>query len=480
MPASLRLLALVSGLLLSAAICLPARAATRASVFPNIQVSKDRFLAHSEPALAMNPRNHMDLLAGSKMFTNPAKYEFKVGTYYSKDGGKTWHDSGFLPGLQAFSLVSDVSIAFAPDGTAYVCVLAWDGGNTSGIYVLRSSNGGKTFSDPVPVYVDTTGTYFNDKPWITVDNSKTATRGIIYVAWNLDGASAASQDPDGGVAAHLSRASAGADFGNGGIAVAHSVDGGSTFSAPTIVAPFDQQHFYIGAVPAVAPRGTLYVPFLAYDGSGQVDGMAMVRSTDGGTTFSDVRIVQNDVVGLPDHLPHSTFRNTSMPSFAISPKDGALVLVWGDYRNNDADVMASTSKDYGHTWSKPVRVNRDKVGNGRDQFEPAIAASANGVFTCTWFDRSYDPGGVLIDEVVAQSSSDGRAFGPGLRVTTHSWDPSIDAPRPEGKATNTFIGDYQALAVDDHTVHPLWNDTQNGKSQEIRTAALGFQVFTRR
>ena len=45
---------------------------------------------------------------------------------------------------------------------------------------------------------------------------------------------------------------------------------------------------------------------------------------------------------------------------------------------------------------------------------------------------------------------------------------------------STFIGDYQALAVDNRTIHPLWNDTQNGKSQEIHTASLGFQVFTRR
>src|SRR5205807_6020127 len=173
----------------------------------------------------------------------------------------------------------------------------------------------------------------------------------------------------------------------GGIAVSRSTDGGKTFSDAAIVAPFDQQHFYIGAIPAVAPDGRVYIPFLSYDGSNVVDGMAMVSSSDGGQTYSDVRIMQDDVVGLPGHLPNSTFRNTSMPSFAISPKDGSMVLVWGDYRYKDADVMATTSTDRGRTWSTPIRVNHDKLRNGKDQFEPVIAASPNGIFTCAWFDR---------------------------------------------------------------------------------------------
>lgn len=476
MPAHLfRPLAAVLALGLACAASFPAHAAP-APAFPNVQVSHDAYLAHSEPAIAENPRNHNDLLAGSKMFTDPSHYEFKIGTYYSKNGGKTWHDSSFLPGFDNFDLVSDVSIAFGADGTAYVCVLAWDGGNTSGIYVLRSTDGGATFSQPVPVFLDTTGAGFNDKPWIVVDNSP-GSAGTVYVAWNLDVGNTA-HDPDaGGAALHPQAIS---DYGDGGIAVSRSTDGGRSFSSPTIVAPFDSQTFYIGAIPAVAPDGTLYVAFVSFDSTGQVDGMAMVSSSDGGQTFSTVRIVQDDVIGLPDHLKGSTFRNTTMPAFAISPRDGSMVMAWADYRYGDADVMASTSKDGGRTWSSPVRVNHDKMRNGRDQFMPALAVSPNGVYTCAWFDRSYSANPTLIDEAVAQSSSDGRAFGPALRVTKRSWDPAIDAPRPEGKATNTFIGDYQALVVDNHTVHPLWNDTQNGKSQQIRTATVAMQTFKRR
>jgi hypothetical protein len=205
-----------------------------------------------------------------------------------------------------------------------------------------------------------------------------------------------------------------------------------------------------------------------------------VSSSDGGLTFDPVRIVQDDIVGLPDHLAHGTFRNVTLPTFAISPKDGSMVLAWSDYRYSDADIMASLSRDGGKTWTSPIRINHDRLRNGKDQIQPVLAASSNGTFTCAWFDRSFDPKGRLIDEVVAQSFNDGKTFGPVIRVTPKSWDPAIGAPRPEGKPSNTFIGDYQALAVDDHTVHPLWNDTQNGRSQEIRTASVGVQLFKRK
>lgn len=442
-----------------------------------MDVSHDTFQAHSEPALAVNPLNHNNLLAGSKMFTDPNHYLFGIGTYYSMNGGRTWHDNGLLPGLDPGpkGVVSDVSIAFGPGGTAYVSVLLWDGGDVSGVYVLRSRDGGKTFSAPVLVFQDTTGGVVNDKPWITVDTSHGPNRGTIYVAWNADGVGFAGKDAvAGGPKSNATTAEL-----LDGIEVARSTDSGKTFSAPVEVASFDQDHYYMGAIPAVAPSGQLYVAFLSYDGSGENNGLGLVHSSDGGQTFTPVRLVARGMVGLPLHLPNSTFRNVSLPSFAISPRDGALVLAWADYRSGDADIMATTSTDTGKSWSPAVRVNHDPRSDKKDQFQPVIAVAPDGIFTCAWFDRRFDPNNRLIDEVVAQSTTDGRSWGPIIRVTPKSWDPAIDSPRPEGKPSTTFIGDYQALAVDNLYVHPLWNDTGNGTSQEIRTSSIGIQLFRR-
>lgn len=455
----------------------PAQAASaRQTSIVDVQVSHDRFLAHSEPSLAENPHNRLNLIAGSKMFTDPAHYRFKIGTYYTTDGGRTWHDSGLLPGFQPYTLTSDISIAFSSSGVAYAVVLA-EHGKTSGVFVSRSTNGGKTFSQPATVFLDTSGSTFSDKPWITVDRSGTVTDGTVYVAWNLDGNR--YREVDAG-APHRRLKQQAAPAPPTGLVVSHSTDGGRTFSAPVVVNPFNNQEFPLGAIPQVAPNGTVSVAYAGIsNNTGLVNQLDMVQSTDGGITFSAPRAIIPKVVGLPNHLPSSNFRNLSLPSFAVSRHDGSMVVVWADERYGDADILASTSMDGGLTWSAPVRVNHDRVGDGKDQFQPVVAVAPDGIYTCAWFDRRYDPKNHFIDEEIAQSTNDGLRFGRNIRVTKQSWNPTVDAPRPEGKASNTFIGDYQALAVDNHTVHPLWNDTQNQVSQQIETAVLSEQVFMR-
>src|SRR5207248_2711661 len=64
----------------------------------NYRASHDGHNSHSEPTIAMDPLNHDHLLAGSKMYDNLPHYLFKIGTYESLDGGKTWRDYDQLPG----------------------------------------------------------------------------------------------------------------------------------------------------------------------------------------------------------------------------------------------------------------------------------------------------------------------------------------------------------------------------------------------
>jgi hypothetical protein len=455
----------------------------------NVKVSNDSYLAHSEPAIAENPRNPKNLIAGSKMFTNPAKYEFKIGTYYSVNGGKSWHDDGFLPGFDAYDQTSDISMTFDAKGRAYACVLAVSSSGASGIFVSESADGGRTWGQPSTVFLDPTGATFTDKPWIVVDRSSSPYRGNIYVAWNLDDTSASNLDPDAGgisvrptspLAATTPETTPAVQT---GLVVARSSDGGKTWSAPVTLLPFDaySSRFALGAIPQVDPKGGLHVVYLKWDqsASGTTTSMEMRSSTDGGATFTKAQSIVPHVDNLPNLLKNGNFRNLSLPTFAVSSRDGSMAVAWADIRNGDADVLLSRSSD-GSTWSKPYRVNHDALTNGKDQFQPELAVAPNGVYTCAWFDRRHDPNNRLINEEIAQSSDGARTFGHNFPVTKKMWDPAIDAPHPEGDPKTTFIGDYQALAVDNRTVHPLWNDTQNGSTQEIRTAVISVSLFDRR
>lgn len=265
----------------------------------NVQVSHDSALAHSEPSVAINPANPMNLIAGSKFFSNPAKYQFQIGTFYSMDGGRSWHDSGILPGFDEYSTTSDISIAFSPNGTiAYAAVLACNGGacggtgNGSGIYVSRSRDGGATWESPTLVFADPTGAYFSDKPWIAVDASKGKTRGTVYVAWNLDGnVNGRRVGPDSVPGSfHTAQTSSGAP---GGVVVARSIDYGSSFSAPVTLTSFDAQfqHFGLGATPAVGPDGRVTIAYLVQDvvNKKTLSSVQYVTSKNRGVTFSSPR-----------------------------------------------------------------------------------------------------------------------------------------------------------------------------------------------
>ena len=436
----------------------------------NIRVSNDGFKAHSEPMVAVNPANPLNLVGGSKFFTDPARYRFQIGTYTSFDGGCTWTDNGVLPGFAPNVLTSDVSMAFGPDNRVYVAVLYSDGRRDSGIAVSTSTDGGKTFGQPVHVYDDPTGAVFSDKPWITVDTTGGRYNGAIYIVWSYDFGGSCGYD----------------NACKQGLGFSSSIDGGKTFSDVRQVegeaafctnpavgrAPGSRAcDAVLGAIPTVLPNGTLAVAFLYMDleSTGKIPTRLVVTTTrDGGVTWTLPVLIDtiSDILGVfsPDR-----YRNVSLPAFAADPARGRLYVTWSDKRIGDADILFSSSSDDGATWTPPTRINDDATRNGANQFQPQLAVAPKGVLTIAYFDTRRDTRHHLIDVYLAQSVDGGASFRPNVRVTTQSWDPAVDAPVDGGGLQ--FIGDYQGLAVTNQFAYPFWNDTRTG-SQEIFTALV--------
>src|SRR5262245_501002 len=59
-----------------------------------VLVSYDRYPAHAEPSLSVNPRDARNLLGASQVIA-PGLHT--VETFASFDGGRTWRDNGPLP-----------------------------------------------------------------------------------------------------------------------------------------------------------------------------------------------------------------------------------------------------------------------------------------------------------------------------------------------------------------------------------------------
>jgi len=437
--------------------------------FANVRVSHDAYLAHSEPMLAENPRNPLNLVGGSKFFTDPAHYKFQIGYYYSFDGGCTWTDGGVLPGFEKNALTSDPGFAFDNHNDVYAAVLYNSPRGSSGIAVSKSSDGGKTFGNPVSIFEDQAGHVFSDKPWIAVDQTAGPHSGNIYVVWSYD---------------HNGTCG----FGNTcseELAFSRSTDGGRTFSPVSLVegdAPFCTNRATgrpanstkcdaaQGAIPVVESDGTLVIVYPYIDlMSGPIPTRLLaVSSPYGGAnwTFPVLIATIHDIAG---NFPPEKYRTLSLPAFACDPSTGQLYLTWSDNRSGDADILFSTSTDHGQSWSLPIRVNDDPLKNGANQFQPQIAVAPDGVVSISFFDTRLDPRHRLIDVYLAQSVDHGTSFLRNVRVTTQSWDPAVGAPIDE--YGNQFIGDYQGLAADNLFAHPFWNDTRTG-AQEIFTASV--------
>ncbi|MGZ6392409.1 MAG: sialidase family protein, partial [Ktedonobacterales bacterium] len=196
-----------------------------------------------------------------------------------------------------------------------------------------------------------------------------------------------------------------------------------------------------------------------------------VSSRDGGATWSNPVLVAQ-VRDVPFQFSPEKYRNFVLPAFTADPRTGQLYLAWEDQHNGDPDILLTTSRDAGHTWSAPTRVNDDPLGSQSYhayQFQPQVAVAPSGVVSVSFFDTRNDPAHRFIDVYLAQSLDHGATFRKNVRVTAQAWDPRVDAPVDGGGAQ--FIGDYQGLAADDRFVHPFWNDTRTG-SQEIYTVAI--------
>ena len=475
----------------------------------NYRASHDRYISHSEPHISLDPRNHDHLIAASKMYENLEKYFFKVGTYESFDGGRTWRDYGHLPGYceepgqcdpnndEAYRVVSDPVTAFDDEGNAYVDVLDAPGGTAGtgwniNVHIKRP---GRPWGAAITVHdnraVITSPLVLDDKNWIAVDNATDVHGGpnkpgdgkvgTIYSCWSMDAGPVGQQ-----------------------IVLMRSLDGGKTWGGVT---PGDNTPYQlsqrgvisgIGCQISIGPRGEVYV--IWYDNV--LDGLMEAKSTNRGQTFTPATPIAT-ILGVNESFEGQSFRNLSVPSTAVAPDgtvyasvascrgEGAPVRPGMSFedvvkqrelepeqgqedlpaecekvdpvsgegqgdRGSGADIVLFKSTDGGDHWTGPVRVNQDPSNSDRDQFQPALAVTPKGQLDISYFDRRNDPNNFFIDTYLSRSNDGGKTFGD-TRVTEKLWDARINPPiSPAGE----FIGDYQGLVADDEVAIPFWNDTQ--------------------
>ncbi len=386
--------------------------------FTNARVNQD---ASGEPqnetTIVADPTNPLRLVgAWNDYFNIDPGQNTVIGYGWTTDGGATWQSSrvnfATLPPSQS---TGDPALTVDSTGIFHLGILAYSG-TASGILAARSTDGGVSFEEPVRL--DTGG----DKEFLTVDPAN----DNVYAVWE-----------NGGVNGQT-------------IYFSKSTDRGLSYTPRQPISGAGSTGN--GAYPVVGPNGEIYVIWSNFGSTIYFD-----RSLDEGQSWLDPDRIVNNQIDAPRSPLNGGFRNPQIPAIAVDrtagPRSNRIYVVWGDERLGDPDILLSYSDDMGDTWSAPLRVNDDVIGNDADQFFPWVAVDSSGHVHVTFLDRREDPDGLLLAMYLATSTDGGVTFGPNVRISDGIYGPSSFG----------FLGDYTGAAVTaDDRIVPHWPDGRNG------------------
>jgi len=372
----------------------------------------------NETTIAINPTDPNNFVGAA----NDARLGTWTAAFYTTtDGGQTWVD-GIGPSRVHVNQ-GDPTVAFCGDGTAIFGYLDYDGAyQPVRLVVANSKDKGLTWPQ-VGVVVQSNGWPFIDKPYVACAPSGGSYGNRVYMSWTYF------------------------SFGSSPIRVAYSTNYGVTWTGATNISSGGGVQ---GSVPAAGKNGVVYVFW------GGPTGIEFAKSTNGGGAWSGWATVSSvvDIGGDP------TFRRNSFPTAAVdnsgTATDGYVYVAWADNRNGDADILLSRSTNGGATWSAPIRVNDDPVGNGRDQFFPWLAVDEKGNLSVMWHDRREDAADDLFHIFVATSRDGGASFDRNIKVSDVA---------SRGSLTG-FLGDYAAIGARGGKIVPFWSDLRAGTGEE--------------
>jgi subtilisin-like proprotein convertase family protein len=355
--------------------------------------------AANEPTIAVNPTNPSNMVIGWRQFDDVASNFRQGGWAYTTNGGATWTFPGVLePGV----FRSDPVLGVDLQGNFYYQSLKGD--LTADVW--KSTNGGVSWLSPVPEFG-------GDKNWLAVDRSGGPSSGHIYGIWQrfggaCCGSNVLTRSVNGGasfqtpVSVTRSPTFGMLAVGPNGDLYAAGIDGTTTQDLahfvyakstnaknPAVTPTFTGARVDLGGSMRISagpnPGGLLGQANIAVDSStGASSGnvyvaasvlaspdpvdVKLIRSTDGGTTWSAPVRVNDD--------PLSTNWQW-LAAHSVAP-NGRIDMVWNDTRasgqSNLSQLYYAYSWDGGVTWSPNVPVspvfdslvgfpNQNKIGD---------------------------------------------------------------------------------------------------------------------
>lgn len=475
-----------------------------------------------EPFIDANPAKPRNLIAvwqQDRWSNGGARGNASAFTF---DGGANW-TTAVPPKVTRcsggeFLRASDPWVSISPNGAAYFMSLAFDPDLPNGSFgrnamlVNRSTDGGRTWSDPITLIEDGPGQFLNDKNSLTADKTNSK---YVYAVWDRlqdltlppapppagrAGSSSASKSFAGdGVAAARERvkqlrsaASVGARqsaevFFKGPTYFARSKDGGLTWRGAKEIYDPGGNSQTINNLIEVLPNGTVVNFFTEISPNGGAR-IGLIKSFDHGFTFSgpSYAAVITTVNGVVTPDTEDLVRDASILfDIAVDRRNGNLYLVWQDVRFSGVDAVAfSMSTDAGNTWSRPIAINqtpRSRNELRQQAFVPSIEVGAGGQLVATYYDFRFDSADnreatdfwAVLCSPGTEDCRRPRNWGDELRLTPRSFN-LLNAPEARG----LFLGDYMGLVAAGDRVLPAFGIPPENNRTNIYTRPIDLQPNT--
>ncbi len=418
----------------------------------------DDIRSNNSPTVVRNPTSAGNLVVANRIDTP----EYECALHVSVDGGAEWAGTPLpLPEGDEPKCYGPDAV-FASDGTLYVSFVTLEGrGNTPNAgWLVRSTDGGRTFSEPVRAL----GRDLVFQLRLAVDPEDPRRVHLIWL-----------QGEDVGFLKF-------AQPGNP-VLTTRSEDGGSTWSSTARVSSPERGRA-IAPAPAVGPDGELYVLYLDlqedqldYEGAHRGEGgpsypgpisLVLARSEDDGRTWGE-SLVADDIVPIDRFVVF--FPPT--PSIAVAP-DGRVYAAFHDARLGDADVRLWSLAQGSDAWEE-TRVNDTPERDGSAQYLPKVSVAPDGRLDVLYYDRRADPDNVMNHVSLQSSFDDGDSFTAAERLTSQPFSSEVGFG---SKVDLPTLGSRLALASTDDRALAVWTDTRAGtvasNKQDLARAVVAF------
>ncbi len=485
---------------------------------------------HSESDIRVDPTNPSHLIGSVKWFASAEGYNHVLGFYESWDGGKNWPVQGHIPGYEGWTDNTDPVGAFDGFGNFYELILPYQffytrsGGHNFATNPNQEPNPGlaaevisvsvrKHGATGVSAWSTANGTVDivapydkkgqePDKQWLTIDTNKNLPDGslnpnynTIYAMWVVfDGINSKP---------FVSTAKA-------------MKDGTHTaWSSPILLPTVNNTASDTYLLPHVTPDGTVYTSVTNFPGNHGFCCITVsaIRSTDGGKTWTLLSTAVSNIL-VPSFVggyANTTFTDGIDNTFAVgmTKVNGKypLYIAYNDDSAGVSNIMVTASYDGGMSWTSPIQVNDNATPV--DEFQPNLAAAANGTVSVNFYDRRLpcptgseaSAAGLALDtsnpNFTGNLPPDGASnycvntsiqfynadltlitgHQHNVRLSQHTWDPQLNSPirfcvcQPNA----TFIGDYFGNTVGGSTDYTTsvstYNDGTNPNNQQQQVVA---------